>query len=224
MTTTTTRSNRSLTTVFHSTLLLTLLSLALHARADAPLVLYNNLGTNDDFHPAFYASVVNTNDPGMGNQYSSMAMQFSITGGADVSLTSLRAGFSGVGSLTLAVTTSSNGSPGLVLETITSPINSRGIYDFTSTVIPTLTAGQDYWVVAIGEPGSQLNWYYDSALSAGISKYSPDGSSWFSDGGSYALQVLGQPAQVPEPQSVLFLASGIMTILIGRRHQTQSRR
>ena len=105
--------------------------------------------------------------------------------------------------------------------------NSPLVLNLSSGIV--LTAGTSYWVtVADISGGSDVNyWNWNSTGDGSPQAISTDGgSTWFSPSGlpPGAYEVDGTTASVPEPSTLVLLASGVAGLLASKRRRPRNAR
>lgn len=156
--------------------------------------------------------------------------------GANASLTGVRfwaaqgAG-SYQGSITWRIHSSSGGSPGAILFSgSASPVGAfqgpticcgldRYQYDFAVPSL-SLSGGTTYWLSLHNGPvtmTTRSEFYWETTnvngTSTGMEDRTPfDDGGWFNNGQEHAFQLFGDPGVVPEPSSVVLMASGLIAV------------
>lgn len=190
--------------------------LAQSARANS--VLYDDFGPGQGYNPNYGWQV--------GANYGweiVVAMPF-ISGGtatlADVQIPGFTYG--GVSNpLNVYLESNNGGVPGTILDSLTGPEFgfSSSIVGFTCSTCSVLTAGTEYWVVALQpDPNNITVWDFTSPSFAENVAENLDNSPigpWFIDGGQDfgAFEVDGRGGTTtPEPGTLLLFGSGLLTL------------
>jgi hypothetical protein len=126
-------------------------------------------------------------------------------------------------SFTVALDSNSGGHPGAALESFSVSGSGLGVFGnpntplvLTSVLMPTLTAGTEYWVSVTSDLNDSVVWGFNSTSDPLSQALSTDGgATWFAPSGQTpgALEVNGVTSTapvIPEPPSVALLATGLL--------------
>lgn len=99
---------------------------------------------------------------------------------------------------------------------------------FTPTSSVTLNANTDYWFVLSASGSGDYQWYYTNTLSTSFPNYAVSnnsGATWTvgAPPGPFLLEATAASAAVPEPSSLVLVASGLLAFVVmvcARRSRT----
>jgi hypothetical protein len=177
----------------------------------APIVVYDNFGPGQTYDTTGAYSVTGAAVPRLGQGEEAL----SFTPASTVTLHSLLLPLTyltGTNSLLVSLRADAGGQPApTALESFTftglPTFFNSAVVEADSTLDPLLQAGLTYWVTVFpGAADTGGGWLLNSTGAVGRS-FSSDGSTWTSTptNTSPALEVLGDPAAVPEPPTLALL-------------------
>jgi hypothetical protein len=194
------------------------------ARAD---IIFNNFGPGDGYDTSQGWQV---GASPLGGPRLEQATAFTPTGASftfdQVAIALSRSGFStGPNLIDVALTTSSGGAPGTVLETFRF-VGAMGLFGLFSPPLvadsvlhPLLLEGTQYWLVAsVPQPTTLADWNLASPVDLGRRAFREVGGPWQVADATVrgAFRVSGTPVggtAVPEPTALTLLSSGVVGLL-----------
>jgi hypothetical protein len=218
-----------------ATLTLFVLAFTASTVSRADTLLFSNFGPGMSYDTAEGNAVGNAFDGSLyaeGDTFTPMST--AKFGSLDIALSCLFAGGC-ADPFTVSLRTNSGDAPGSVLESFSVLGSSLGMLGsnnaplvLSSILNPTLTAGVQYWVAVTADANDSIAWNLNVTGDASDQAISSDGgATWFSPSGltpgAYEINGVSSASPVPEPSSLLLLATSVGIPLVRTARERMSR-